>query len=43
MTKNIENMLGARELTGENLKDVWAEFSTLSYAVLVKNVIARYS
>jgi len=26
---------GARYLTGENLKLVWAEFSTLSWAVLL--------
>jgi hypothetical protein len=28
-------MQGARKLTGENLKLVWAEFSTLSKAVLM--------
>jgi hypothetical protein len=26
---------GAQKLTGENLKLVWAEFSTLSWAVLI--------
>jgi len=26
-------ILGVRKLTGENLKAVWAEFSTLSHAV----------
>ncbi len=29
---------GARKLTGENLKLVWAEFSTLSQAVLVMSI-----
>ncbi len=33
---------GARKRTGENLKVVWAEFSTLSLAVLVMSVTARY-
>ncbi len=31
---------GAQNLTGENLKVVWVEFLTLSYAVLFKSVIA---
>jgi hypothetical protein len=29
---------GARKLTGENLKLVWAEFSTLSQAVLMMSI-----
>jgi len=31
---DIWSILGAIKLTGENLKVVWAEFSTLSQAVL---------
>jgi len=31
---------GERYLTGENLKIVWAEFSTLSWAVLLKSDIS---
>ncbi len=29
---------GARKLTGDNLKLVWAEFSTLSQAVLMMSI-----
>jgi hypothetical protein len=29
------NLLGVQDPTGENLKVVWAEFSTLSYSVMV--------
>jgi hypothetical protein len=29
----VKSNLGARKLTGENLKIVWAEFSTISLAV----------
>jgi len=32
--KEYELQLGTRKLTGENLEVVWAEFSTLSAAVL---------
>jgi hypothetical protein len=38
---NINNW-EAGKLAGENLKVVWAEFSTLRLAVFVMNVIARY-
>ncbi len=31
---------GAEKLTGENLKVVWAEFSTLSLVVFIMNVIS---
>jgi hypothetical protein len=34
--------LGAQKLTGENLKVVWAKFSTLSLAVFVMSIIAWY-
>jgi hypothetical protein len=34
---------GAQKLTGENLKVVWAKFSTLSEAVFAMCVIARQS
>ncbi len=33
---------GVQKPTGENLKVVWAECSTLSLAVLVMSVTARY-
>ncbi len=33
---------GAQKLTEENLKVVWAEFSTLSLAVFVKSKIASH-
>jgi hypothetical protein len=32
---------GARYRMGENLKVVWAEFSTLSYAVLINRNMSR--
>ncbi len=32
---------GARYITGENLKVVWAEFSTLSLAVLLNRNLSR--
>ncbi len=35
-------MLGARKLTGENLKVVQAKFSTLSKAVFIRSVITWY-
>ncbi len=38
-------MVGAThwEQTGENLKDVWAEFSTLRWAVIVMSVISKHT
>jgi hypothetical protein len=33
---------GALKLTGDNLKVLWAKFSTISQAVLVMSVIARH-
>jgi hypothetical protein len=44
MLSVILNILqrGARKLTGENLKVVWAKFSTLSWAVFIMSAIARY-
>ncbi len=35
-----EIMWGAQKLTGDNLKVVWAEFSTLSLAVLITSATA---
>ncbi len=34
-SKLLSHTRGARKLTGENLKVVWAEFSTLSLAILL--------
>ncbi len=39
----LQNVIeGMQKLKGENLKVVWTEFSTLSLAVLVMSVTARY-
>ncbi len=39
----FDSMRGARKLTGENLKGVWAEFSTLREAVFVISLTAWHS
>ncbi len=36
------NNLGVQKLMGENLKVVWAKFSTLSWAVLIISATAWY-
>ncbi len=38
--RNLQSQWGERKLTGDNLKVVWPEFSTLSLAVLEKSVNA---
>ncbi len=38
---NLSLKPGAQKLTGENLKVVLSEFSTLSWAVFVMNTMAR--
>ncbi len=42
-SRQVEKLRGAQKITGDGLKLVWAEFSTLSQAVFVISVIAWHT